>query len=318
MKPPRKTKEEYIKKLNEINGNIFDYSKSKFTRQHNYSVYVENVVCKICKNIFKYELHHFKRLKRCVCCYKLSKILKKIKEKNPEFNFNKCQYFIGTKDNDYQCYLKNIECIHGMFDKKISLLFKGIGCIKCIKENMIKSLIEKVKEKHTEYNYDDCKYISGNIKKKTTNKLLNIKCKKHGMFDRLVCDLIQRNSGCIKCTSRISKLETAWLDSLNIPQENRQVKILCGKKQYFVDALMPAKSKDSKGTVYEFDGDYWHGNPNKFDAKKMNKKLKKTFGTLYKKTKTKKFNLQKHGYEVISIWEADWKAQQKKVKAKKL
>ena len=37
-------------------------------------------------------------------------------------------------------------------------------------------------------------------------------------------------------------------------------------------------------TIFEFHGDFWHGNPEVFHPYKINKVAKKTFGNLYKAT----------------------------------
>tara|TARA_R100000951_G_scaffold106264_1_gene100729 strand:+ start:1 stop:876 length:876 start_codon:yes stop_codon:yes gene_type:complete len=59
-------------------------------------------------------------------------------------------------------------------------------------------------------------------------------------------------------------------------------------------------------TVYEFNGDYWHGNPAVYDADDINKTTKTTFGDLYKKTLEKEDTLKRMGFNVVSIWEKDW------------
>ncbi len=99
-----------------------------------------------------------------------------------------------------------------------------------------------------------------------------------------------------------SILEEAWLDSIGVLPEYRQVKIKIFNKWYVVDAFDP-----NTNTIYEFYGDYWHGNPKIYHPYKVNKQKKKTFGKLYKITVEKENNLKKLGYNVISIWESDWK-----------
>jgi hypothetical protein len=95
--------------------------------------------------------------------------------------------------------------------------------------------------------------------------------------------------------------ETEWLDSLQIPMDCRQIKIIIGNQYYIVDAF------DSEtNTVYEFHGDYWHGNPSIFHPYKINKQAGKTFKKLYTLTMEKEENLKRAGYKVISIWESDW------------
>jgi G:T-mismatch repair DNA endonuclease (very short patch repair protein) len=60
-------------------------------------------------------------------------------------------------------------------------------------------------------------------------------------------------------------------------------------------------------TIYEFNGDYWHGNPNLYKSTDTNKHNKKTFEELYKKTIERESFLVKNGYKVVSIWESDFK-----------
>lgn len=59
-------------------------------------------------------------------------------------------------------------------------------------------------------------------------------------------------------------------------------------------------------TIYEFHGDYWHGNPKLFDKDKMNMVSKKTFGELYQRTLEKEEIIKKLGYNLVVMWERDW------------
>lgn len=97
-------------------------------------------------------------------------------------------------------------------------------------------------------------------------------------------------------------MEKEWLDSIEVPLEYRQVQIKIANKWYLVDAYDP-----NTNTVYEFYGDYWHGNPKIYNPYKINKKTNKTFIKLYKDTLEKEKILKQAGYKVISIWESDWK-----------
>ena len=59
-------------------------------------------------------------------------------------------------------------------------------------------------------------------------------------------------------------------------------------------------------TIYEFHGDYWHGNPkiyNKEDKTYFNK----TFGELYEKTIKKEEIIRGLGYNLVVMWEMDFK-----------
>jgi len=59
-------------------------------------------------------------------------------------------------------------------------------------------------------------------------------------------------------------------------------------------------------TIYEFYGDYYHGNPRKYAAEEYNKTMKKTMGELYEKTIRRENALKEMGFNVISVWEMDY------------
>ena len=70
---------------------------------------------------------------------------------------------------------------------------------------------------------------------------------------------------------------------------------------YFVDGF-----KD--GVVYEFLGDFWHGNPNKYNSGDINPVCRDTFGNLYKNTFKRFDEILKHPdvKEIRYIWESDF------------
>ena len=97
----------------------------------------------------------------------------------------------------------------------------------------------------------------------------------------------------------ISKQEDDFLNYLNVPntEKNRQIKILRKK----VDGYDPYTN-----TIYEFLGDYWHGNPTIFKCNEMNYHCQKTFRCLYEETFNRFKLLKENGYNVKYIWEIDW------------
>lgn len=107
-----------------------------------------------------------------------------------------------------------------------------------------------------------------------------------------------RGRGCPHCTKRISKGCKKWLDGLGI--KNREKYFFLNGKRIWADGF-----DVENNIVYEFLGDYWHGNPNVFSPQDLNKTNNKTFGFLYKKT-FDKFNLfVKMGLNVIYRWESE-------------
>ena len=67
-------------------------------------------------------------------------------------------------------------------------------------------------------------------------------------------------------------------------------------------------------TIYEFHGDYWHGNPKKFNPDDINEITKKTFKDLYDETLIRENKIKELGYNLVVIWENDWKKINKCIK----
>ena len=105
---------------------------------------------------------------------------------------------------------------------------------------------------------------------------------------------------CPHCSpGNVSKSSQKWLDSLSITV--REYRINLEKTFIKVDGF------DTKtNTVYEFLGDYWHGNPKKYSADKINAHNKKTFGQLYKEWTDRKRLLETFGYKVVYVWWSDF------------
>jgi len=99
-----------------------------------------------------------------------------------------------------------------------------------------------------------------------------------------------------------SKIGIDWLTEMGIPEVDQEFGVFVGKKTYVVDGI----SADRK-TIYEFYGDWWHGNPSLYAPDLFNVKTKTTMGKLYHRTLEREKKLRRAGYDVISIWEADYR-----------
>jgi hypothetical protein len=191
--------------------------------------------------------------------------------------------------------------VHGEFlqvlDKHINF---GRGCPDCggsRKKTQTEFLIE-AKNVHGElYDYSLSQY--DNFEKK-----LIIICKRHGEFYQTPHNHIIGKQGCPHCVHRISKVETAWLDYIGLPkdEQHRNVLIKLDDRKIKADGYEPTTS-----TVYEFYGDYYHGNPQFFKSDARNPHTKCTFGELYQRTLEKEASILKGGLKLVSIWEHEWK-----------
>lgn len=59
--------------------------------------------------------------------------------------------------------------------------------------------------------------------------------------------------------------------------------------------------------VIEFNGDFWHCNPEKFDENYNHRVMKKTASEIWALDKEKKDWLTNHGYNVLVIWESEYR-----------
>jgi hypothetical protein len=193
----------------------------------------------------------------------------------------------------------NIICSnHGMFaPTPENHLNKKSGCPTCVglKKRTTQEFVDKAGTVH------NLKYDYSKVEYKNNHTHIIIVCPKHGDFIQVPASHLAGH-GCQKCTVNISKSESAWLDAVNVPIALRQYKITVGTKKYIVDGYNP----DTR-TVYEFLGDYWHGNPSIYAADLLNSRKNITFGELYRRTKEKHKVLEMAGYNIIEMWEKDFK-----------
>lgn len=115
------------------------------------------------------------------------------------------------------------------------------------------------------------------------------------VFWRFRSALSQYLFGCIKCKE--PRKQKKWTDYLDVYDDIVKIKI--NKAYVRPDAI--------KGNViYEFNGDFWHGNPEIYDLFKINKVNKKQFGILYLKLLMRELIIINAGYKLIPIWEKNY------------
>ena len=118
---------------------------------------------------------------------------------------------------------------------------------------------------------------------KTTNTKVIIICKIHGDFLQAPIVHLRGNGkgcGCPKCSNNgQSKVADRWLSyiSLDIPEFVKEFRI--PTTRYSADGYNPTTN-----TIYEFHGDFWHGNPSIYNHKEINSTTKTSYGSLFKKT----------------------------------
>ena len=79
-------------------------------------------------------------------------------------------------------------------------------------------------------------------------------------------------------------------------------------RQYRIpNTIFKSDGYDPKtNTIYEFLGDYWHGNPKIFDFDKVNVNNGVSFKELNQKTFERFDEIKKLGYNIKYVWENDY------------
>jgi hypothetical protein len=287
----RKTKEQFIKEASSIHNNFYNYDKINYTSTDNKIV----ITCPTHGDFEQTPDNHISG-HGCPKCSSDNKTKTKeqfIKEAstihNNFYNYDKTIYINAATKIIITCP------IHGDFEQPPGTHLLGIGCSKCYGNNRktTTEYIEQAKKIHGDkYDYTLVEYIN-------TRTKINIICKKHGVFQQRA-DLHLTGSNCPNCLQ--SKKENLWLDTIGIPKNMRQIELVLSDKSIIkVDGFNPETN-----TIYEFYGDYWHGNPSKFNPSDINSNNKKTFGELYTSTLIRENKLLSDGFNLITIWECDF------------
>ena len=286
---------DFIDRCNKAHNFYYDYSATKYISMR----FMINIICPIHGKFEQKPQSHING-HGCVNCYYDSlKIIFNDFVKKANYIHNSLYEYLMFDDNN-----KNIILLckkHGKFKQNKFNHLNGRGCRKCAVEkdkynNFI--FIEKSNIIHKNiFDYSKVNYITNNIK-------IIIICKLHGEFEQLPSHHMN-GVGCPKCSNMISKLEIKWLDSLNIPNSFRNKIVKINNRSFKPDAI-----DINKKIIYEFYGDFWHGNPKMYNSNYINSVVKKSFGELYSKTLEKEKFIKQNGYNIISIWENDFNNEQ--------
>ncbi len=282
----------FIEKCIEIHGSKYDYSLVQYQALK----LKVDIVCPK-HGIFTQRAQAHMNGQNCPDCYNESRNISKIdfiRKSNEVHNFKYTYFdFISLKKKI------TINCKkHGDFLQMPYRHLKGQGCAKCARESHRIHQTDFIKRSslihNFIYDYSKVNYINHSTK-------VTIICKKHGEFEQTPNNHMTQRKGCKKCSKVISKMETEWLDGIGVPDEFRQYKVKINGKRYIVDGI------DLVGKIiYEFYGDYWHGNINIYNPEDYNKTVNKKFDELYSSTIKREKMIKESGFEVVTIWESDF------------
>jgi len=302
----------FIEKAQKIHGDTYDYSQVDYVN----SIKKVIIICKIHGDFQQDKSSH---LQGCGCpkcggSYKKDTqyfIIEAHKIHGDKYNYSKVNYI--------DCY-KEVLIIceeHGEFLQKPSVHLTGCGCTICGINNRAdscrdtkKKFIEKANKYHGEkYDYSKVEYKISGIK-------VIIICKEHGEFLQTPNKHVS-GIGCPDCQKikQHSKQQILWLEfisklnniKINHAENNRE--FIIPNTKYKADGYC-----HETNTIFEFHGDYWHGNPKKFKYNEYNKTTNCSFSELYQKTLKKENKIKALGYNLITIWENDWKKINKSIR----
>lgn len=127
-------------------------------------------------------------------------------------------------------------------------------------------------------------------------------------WEPLICNHINKESGCPHCsTSRgYSDKQIKWIENI-MKLENINIQYaLSPNGEYIISGIGRVDGFcHETNTVYEYHGDFWHGNPNKYPPNDINPVSGKTYGELYHKTVERDRRILHLGYNLIVKWESD-------------
>ena len=305
----RYTTAEFIEKARGAHGDKYDYSNVEYVTTH-------TKVIITCKEHGKFEQQPSNHLigRGCPICAKMTigdnkrsnkfEFLTRAKIVHGDaYDYSKVEYFKCNEKVTIICK------IHGEFEQTPGSHSSGNGCPLCGRDRTHTKqtsntfeFITKAKNVHGDkYDYSKVDYV------KAIQKVC-ITCKEHRDFHQTP-DSHLAGRGCPKCSCKgFSKAQIEWLELL---EKLRGVKI-----QHMGNSAQEHRIKSTKwkadgycketNTVFEYHGDYWHGNPNIYDPEFMNKVCNRKMKTLYANTMKREKKIKDLGYNLEVMWESDW------------
>ena len=298
-KPSKLNNDIFIKRANEIHNSKYDYSKINY-KNHNIKICI---ICDKHREFMQTPGNHLSGQKCPKCCKNVKYTLQTFIQKantihNNRYNYSETEYKnINTKIN--------ILCKeHGRFEQIPQYHLQGYGCYKC--SNIVKNIDDFIYKSNiihkNIYDYSNTKYTG-------SRDIVSIICLIHGVFNQTPNDHLN-GCGCQKCgIGCFSKVAISWLEyiekteGINIQHAGNigEKKIKIKNKLYKPDGYY-----EKNNTIYEFYGDFWHGNPKLYNSEYYHPLNKVKFGDLYNKTLSREELIKNNGYNLINIWESDY------------
>ena len=305
----RKTTKEFIEDAKLVHGDLFDYSEVKYKNNRT----VVNLICKEHGSFPQIPANHLSGngCPECAIIYKAeNQRLKAVDEfiykakliHGDKYGYLEVKYIKSSIPVDILCFE------HGTFPQTPNNHLANHGCPECgvilqaekKRSKAAKEFENKAKEVHGDlYSYSMVEYIGAKLN-------VNIICKEHGTFPQSPDNHLS-SQGCPDCSKRYySKVSIKWLNSINenIQHAENGGEYRIPNTRYSVDGYDPLIN-----TVYEFHGDKFHGNLELFNPDDTPHPFNKdiTAKELYEKTIKRENEIKDLGYNLVVMWESDYK-----------
>lgn len=295
----------FINRARQKHGDRYDYSHTKFV---NMTTKVA-IHCNIHGEFLQTPDNHL-RCNGCPACayqfnryastrHTLEQFIQKATDKHgAKYDYSQTSY---VNDSSKVCII----CPdHGKFHVKATTHLLGGGCQKCANRyhRSTEEFIDQASAIHNGY------YVYANTRYINNKTNVDITCPMHGDFVQ-VPQVHLGGGQCPKCRVRsYSKAAIEWLqfialrDGIFIQHAENLGEYVLPSLNIRVDGYCA-----SNNTVYEYYGDIWHGNPDLFAESERCGPSSKTAGELLTKTINRETLITQAGYNLICIWENDWK-----------
>ena len=210
---------------------------------------------------------------------------------------------------------------HGKFKQTPTGHLSGKGCLECaIKKNSDnqrgtkESFIQKSRANPSCRDHNGNYYDYDLVEYKNAHTKVKIKCLYHDkIFTMIPNNHSHHGQKCNDCGLlcskgfRYSKIGCKWIEE-EMKKDNISIQYALSDGGEF----KPIKDKkilcdgfcEETNTIYEFHGDYWHGNPSKYNQSERNPTTKKKYGTLFIDTCMREKKYLDAGYKYKCIWES--------------
>lgn len=205
---------------------------------------------------------------------------------------------------------------HPIWEATASSIIQGSGCPICgnqiskiTHQHTHSQFLELLNLRNEEYPLKQV-FLSKGQTYTTQKDKLEFYCNHNHTWNTIPGDIIHRKIGCPFCAASktFSFMAIDWLSWIAesnqidiIHRGNTDNEYIIPTTKYSVDGYCKETN-----TVYEFHGNYWHGNPRLFDCMDTNERTNTTFGSLYDKTIARENHIKSLGYNIVTIWEDEY------------